>query len=36
MALEAYRLTLIAAVRAGKLTPRQASRRFNRRLEEAL
>lgn len=36
MALEAYKLTLIAAVAAGKLTPRQASRLFNRRLEENL
>jgi hypothetical protein len=35
LALQAYQAMLIAAVKAGKLTPRKATRLFNTLLEEA-
>jgi hypothetical protein len=34
--LQAYQAMLIAAVKAGKLTPRKATKLFNTYLEEAL
>jgi hypothetical protein len=36
LATQAYRNMLIAAVKAGKLTPRKATRLFNTYLEEAI
>jgi hypothetical protein len=36
LSLEAYKAMLIARVKAGKLSPRKATKLFNARLEEAL
>lgn len=36
MKLEAYRKMLVAAVRAGKLSPRKATRLYNQALEKSL
>jgi len=36
LSTQAYKATLIAAVKAGKLTPRKATQLFNAQVEEAL